>query len=87
LICNTTKVIVTNKAGQVGSVQVEEQMTFWVDDAAKTFVSFDGRQLRVSRFDKSWISASGEDIQYEFNRADNVLTYGVCEDASKKTER
>jgi hypothetical protein len=94
---------VTNKAGQVGSVQVEEQMTFWVDDAAKTFVSFDGRQLRVSRFDKSWISASGEDIQYEFNRADNTLTYagsttqdnitttivgsGVCEDASKKTER
>ena len=52
----------------------------------------------LSRFDKSWISASSEDIQYEFNRADRTLTYagsttkdnvtttivgsGLCEDAS-----
>jgi hypothetical protein len=66
--CTTTKVIMTDKAGQMGLVQVEEHMTFWVDDDAKTFVSFDGRRLRVTRFDKSWISASGEDIRYEFNR-------------------
>jgi hypothetical protein len=87
----------TNKAGQTGSVQVEEHMTFWIDDAAKTFIFSDGRRLRVTRFDKSWISASSEDIQYEFNRAD-TLTYagsttkdsvtttivgsGLCEDAS-----
>src|ERR1700722_13759825 len=34
----TTKVIMTNKAGQTNSVQVEEHMTFWIDDAAKTFI-------------------------------------------------
>ena len=61
----------TNKAGQTGSVQVEEHITFWIDDAAKT----DGQRLRISRFDKSWISANSEDIQYEFNRADHTLTY------------
>jgi hypothetical protein len=96
--CVTTKVIVTNKAGSKGSVQVEEHMTFSIDDAAKTFTFSDGRPLRVTRFDKSWISGNSEDIQYEFNRADATLTYagsttkdnvtttivgsGVCEDAS-----
>ena len=73
--CTTTKVIMTNKAGQKGLVQVEEHMTFWIDDAAKTFIFSDGRQLRVTRFDKSWISANSEDIQYEFNRVDGSLTY------------
>jgi hypothetical protein len=63
----------TNKAGQTGSIQVEEHMTFWIDDAAKTFVFSDDRWLRISRFDKSWISASNEDIQYEFNRANRSL--------------
>ena len=96
--CTTTKVIMTNKAGQKGLVQVEEHMIFWIDDAAKTFIFSDGRQLRVVRFDKSWISGNSEDIQYEFNRADGTLTYagsttkdnvtttivgsGLCEDAS-----
>ena len=73
--CATTKVIITNKAGQTGSVQVEEHMTFWIDDTAKTFIFSDGQRLRISRFDKSWISASSDDIQYEFNRADRTLTY------------
>ena len=50
-------------------------MTFWIDDAAKTFIFSDGRRLRVARFEQSWISASSEDIQYEFNRADRTLTY------------
>jgi hypothetical protein len=73
--CATTKVIMTNKAGQTGSVQVEQHITFWIDDAAKTFTFSDGQLLRISRFDKSWISGSSEDIQYEFNRADDMLTY------------
>lgn len=97
-VCATTKVIMTNNAGQKGSVQVEEHVTFWIDDAAKTFIFSDGRRLRVTRFDKSWISAISEDIQYEFNRADGTLTCagsttkddvtttivgsGLCEDTS-----
>lgn len=65
----------TNKAGQKDLVQVEDHMTFWIDDAAKTFIFSDGRWLRVTRFDKSWISANSEDVQYEFNRADGTLAY------------
>jgi len=65
----------TDKAGHKGLVQVEEHMTFWIDDTAKTFVFSDGRRLRVTRFDKSWISANSEDVRYEFNRADGTLSY------------
>jgi hypothetical protein len=59
------------------------------------------RRLRVTRFEKSWISAFGEGIQYEFNRGDAILTYagsttesnvtttivgsGHCEEAAQKT--
>ena len=73
--CASTKVIMTDKAGHLDSVQVEEHMTFLIDDAAKTVIFSDGRRLRVIRFDKSWISANSEDVQYEFNRADGTLTY------------
>jgi hypothetical protein len=31
-------------------LQVEEHMTFWIDDAAKTFIFSDGQRLRISRF-------------------------------------
>jgi hypothetical protein len=98
--CVTIKVIVTDKAGRKGSAQVEERVAFSIDDAAKTFIFSDGRSLRVTRFDRSWISGSSEDIQYEFNRADATLTYagsitkdnvtttivgsGVCEDEFDK---
>jgi hypothetical protein len=73
--CASTKVIVTDKAGHTGSVQVEEHLTFLIDDAAKTVIFSDGRRLRITRFDKSWISANSEDVRYEFNRADGTLTY------------
>jgi hypothetical protein len=46
-----------------------------IDDAAKTVTFSDGRRLRVARFDKSWISANSEDVQYEYNRADSTLSY------------
>ena len=94
----TTKVIITASAGRDELVRAEEHISFLIDDANKTFTFADGRRLQITRFDKSWISANSEDIQYEFNRADSTLTYagsttkgnvtttiigsGRCEDAS-----
>jgi hypothetical protein len=75
LNCVTTEVIITDKAGREGSVRVEEHRSFWIDDAAKTLEFSDGRPLRVTRFDKSWISANSGDTQYEFNRGEGLLTY------------
>jgi hypothetical protein len=65
----------TDKAGHKDTVHVEDHMTFLIDDAAKTVTFSDGRPLRIARFDKFWISANSEDVQYEFNRADGTLTY------------
>jgi hypothetical protein len=73
--CAGTKVVVTDKAGHKDTAQVEGRTTFLIDDAAKTVIFPDGRPLRITRFDKSWISGNREDIQYEFNRADGTLSY------------
>jgi hypothetical protein len=74
--CATTKVVITDKAGHRESVvQAEAPMILLIDDVAKTVIFSDGRPLRITRFDKSWISANSEDVQYEFNRADGTLTY------------
>jgi hypothetical protein len=73
--CATTKVTITDKAGHSDSVQAQERMILLIDDAAKTVTFSDGRPLRITRFDKSWISASSEDVRYEFNRSDGTLTY------------
>jgi hypothetical protein len=67
--------MMTDKAGHKDSVKVEEHLVFLIDDAAKTVAFSDGRRMRIARFDKSWISAHSEDVQYEFNRADGTLTY------------
>ena len=47
----------------------------------------DGRPLRIKRFDEYWISAEGDDIQYEFNRSDGTLTYAgsTVEDSTAVT--
>jgi hypothetical protein len=100
--CVISKVIITDKAERDRPVRVEERMSFWIDDAAKTFAFSDGRRLRVTRFEKSWISANSDDTQYEFNRGDGTLTHaasttegnitttivgsGRCEDATQKTK-
>jgi hypothetical protein len=91
--CVTKKLIITDMV-----IEVEEHMSFWVDEGNRTLTLSDGRQLRIDRFDNSWISAKNDDVQYEFNRNDGTLTYagsqtggnvtttiigsGHCEDAS-----
>jgi hypothetical protein len=73
--CATTKVIIRSTPRGDGSIRTDEYLSFVIDDAARTLAFSDGRRLRVSRFDDSWISANSEDIQYELNRGDGTLTY------------
>jgi hypothetical protein len=75
LNCVTTKVIIRTAPGEDISARTVEYMNFLIDDAAKALAFADGRPLRVKRFDDYWISAEGDDIQYEFNRSDGTLTY------------
>ena len=73
--CATSKVTITHAPGGVSSARTEEHLTFLIDDEAKTIAFSDGRQLRVSRFEQSWISADDNGVQYDFNRSDNTLSY------------
>ncbi len=73
--CVTTKVTIASAPGEDRSARTEEHLGFVIDDAAKTVAFTDGKQLRVKRFDESWISADRDDIQYEFDRSDGALTY------------
>jgi hypothetical protein len=64
------KLVITNR-----STQTEEHLSFWIDEKARTLILSGGRQLRISRLDKSWISASNDELHFEFNRSDGTLTY------------
>ncbi len=75
LDCVTTKVIIRSAPAEGRSDRTVERLHFFIDEATKAFVLADGRQLRIRRFDKSWISADRDDIQYEFDRSDGRLTY------------
>lgn len=73
--CATTKVVITSAPGRESTLRLEEHLTFWIDDAAKTVALSDGTRLQVTRFDPSWINAHHGDMEYEFNRADGTLTF------------
>ncbi len=85
--CVTTKVTIGSAPGEDRLVRTEEHLDFFIDDAAKAVAFRDGRQLRVKRFDDSWISADRDDIQYEFDRSDGALTYAgsIVQDSAATT--
>jgi hypothetical protein len=57
------------------SSSIEENLGFWIDEAAKTLALADGTSLTVRRFDDRWISAARGDMSYEFDRQNDSLTY------------
>jgi hypothetical protein len=59
--CVMKKLIITDK-----EIKVEELLSFWIDEKARTVTLSDGRELRIDRFDNSWINAQTDDVQYEF---------------------
>jgi hypothetical protein len=75
LDCMTRKVTITNGPAGTISARTEERLTFVINDEARIIAFSDGRQLRVSRFEQSWITAEDHGIQYDFNRSDETLSY------------
>ena len=73
--CTASKVTIINAPGVANSARTEEHLTFLINDEARTIAFSDGRQLRVNRFEQSWISADDNGIRYDFNRSDNTLSY------------
>jgi hypothetical protein len=75
LNCLTKKVVIVDTPRESTSSSVEEQLGFWIDEAAKTVVLADGTPLTVHRFDDRWISAARGDMSYELERQNGNLTY------------
>jgi hypothetical protein len=73
--CATSKVTITNTPGGISSTSIEEHLTFLTNDEVRTIAFSDGRQLRINRFEPSWISAADDGVRYEFNRSDGTLSY------------
>ena len=77
LNCSTRKVVIISAPSGDTSSRREEDLGFWVDDAAKILTFVDNTALTVSRLDRAWISADRDGIFYEFDRQDGTLTYAA----------
>ena len=75
LTCVTKQVVIVDAPSGSRASQSEEHLSFWIDEAGKTITFADGVPLSVRRFDAQWISATSEDISYEFDRGSDRLTY------------
>ena len=75
LNCLTKKVVIVDAPKGSASSSIEENLGFWIDEAAKTLVLADGTPLSVRRLDDRWISAARGDMFYEFDRQNGNLTY------------
>jgi hypothetical protein len=58
LNCLAKKVVIVDAPRGSTSSSIEENLGFWIDEAAKTLVLADGTPLTVRRFDGRWISAA-----------------------------
>ena len=75
LSCQTKKVVIVDAPRGSASSSIEENLGFWIDEAAKTLVLADGTPLSVRRLDDRWISAVRGDMSYELDRQNGNLTY------------
>ncbi len=77
LHCSTMQVVIVSAPTGETSTRSEENLSFVIDDAAKTLTFADGRSLAVTRLDRNWISANRDDIFYEFDRQSGTLSYAT----------
>jgi hypothetical protein len=75
LNCHTKKVVIVDTPRGSTSSSIDENIGFWIDEAAKTIALANGKPLTVRRFDDHAISAVGGDVSYEFNRDNDSLSY------------
>ena len=71
LSCQTKKAIIIDAPNGKSSLSTEENVGFWIDEAAKTIALEDGTPLIVRRFDY----AARDDVSYELDRQDGNLAY------------
>jgi hypothetical protein len=75
LHCSTTQVVIVSESTGKTSSRSEENLSFVIDDTAKTVAFAAGESLAVTGFDGNWVSANHDDILYEFDRQGATLSY------------
>src|SRR5262245_59731606 len=75
LNCLTNKVIIVDAPTGNASLSTDENVGFWIDDAAKIRTLGDVAPVVVRRFDDRWISAARGDVSYEQDGQGGNLTY------------
>ena len=75
LNCLTKKVVIVDAPNGTTSSSTEENLGFWIDEAANIVTLGDGKKLILRRFDDRWISAASGDVSYELDRQNGNLTY------------
>ena len=75
LNCQTKKAIIIDAPNGKSSLSTEENVGFWIDEAAKAITLEGGTPLIVRRFDDRWIGAARDDVSYELDRQDGNLAY------------
>jgi hypothetical protein len=75
LNCPAKKVVIVDAPRGSTSSSFEENLGFWIDEAAKTLVLADGTPFTIRQFDDRWISAARGDMSYEFDRQNGNLMY------------
>jgi hypothetical protein len=75
LDCSTKKVVIISAPGGETSSTRGEDLSYRVDDAAKTLTFAGDGPLAVTQFGNYWISANRDGIFYELDRQTGSLTY------------
>ena len=75
LNCQSKKVVIVDTPRGSTLSSIDENIGFWIDEAAKTIALANGKALTVRRFNDHAISAVGGDVSYEFNRDNDSLSY------------
>ena len=75
LDCLTKKVVIVDAPRGSTSSSIEENLGFWIDEAANIVTLGDGKKLILRRFDDRWISAASGDVSYELDRQNGNLTF------------
>jgi hypothetical protein len=85
LNCTTREVVIVSGSSEESSSTKETNISFWVDDVAKTVMFADGTALTVMRFDDNWLSASRDDSSYDFDRRNGTLSYATSTTKGRAT--
>jgi len=79
LNCVAKKVIIVDSPRGSNLSSTEDNLGFWIDEAAKTIMLADGTPLTVHRFDDHWISLEARVFRNPNQTKTFFVSYRFCQ--------